>query len=219
MSKFKKWDLILASAIGLSSSLMMIFVGRNLSGENDFFKTAISYSGYLLAIFPMLCILWIIAMRFASKFIGVGVYQFGKFILTGGFNFLLDATVLNFFIFSTGIMTGLPQSGFKSVAFVFGVISSYLWNKYWSFSGISKGHKKKEIYQFLAVTLTSFILNISIDYVFVNMVGSFWNMSPALWAQFSAVLAATIAMTWNFIGYKFIVFKVEVVKAEKVIHS
>ena len=67
--------------------------------------------------------------------------------------------------------------------------------------------------------MTSFILNISIDYVFVNMVGSFWNMSPALWAQFSAVLAATIAMTWNFIGYKFIVFKVEVVKAEKVIHS
>ena len=41
------------------------------------------------------------------------------------------------------------------------------------------------------------------------MVGSFWNMKPILWAQFSAVLAAAIAMFWNFLGYKFIVFKVK----------
>jgi len=207
MSVFKKNDLFLALVIGVFSALMMIFVGGNLGEENKFFETAVSYDGYLLAIFPLLCVLWIVATRFAVKFIGPTVHQFGKFILTGGFNFLLDMTVLNFFIFTTGITTGLPQSGFKSASFVFGVISSYLWNKYWTFSGISKGHNKKEIYQFLMVTLTSFVLNISIDYVFVNMVGSFWNMNPALWAQFSAVMAAAIAMIWNFIGYKFFVFK------------
>ena len=137
------------------------------------------------------------------------LYQFGKFFLVGGFNFLLDAAILNFFLFATKLTAGLPQTGFKSASFFWGAISSYLWNKYWTFSGGPRKNKGKEIYQFLAVTLTSFALNVGLDYVFVNMVGSFWNMKPILWAQFSAVLAAAIAMFWNFLGYKFIVFKVK----------
>ena len=202
MTNFKKLDLFLALAIGVFSALMMIFVGGNLG-----FETAVSYDGYFVVIFPILCVMWIIAMRFAVKFIGETIYQFGKFVLTGGFNFLLDITILNFFIFTTGITDGLPQTGFKSVSFIFGVVSSYLLNRYWTFSIGLKKNTRKEIYQFLVVTLTSFVLNISIDYFFVNMVGSFWNMNPALWAQFSAVLASAIAMIWNFIGYKFFVFK------------
>ena len=207
MTNFKKLDLFLALAIGVFSALMMIFVGGNLGEENKFFETAASYDGYFVVIFPLLCVIWIIAMRFAVKFIGGTIYQFGKFVLTGGFNFLLDITILNFFIFTTGITDGLPQTGFKSVSFIFGVVSSYLLNRYWTFSIGLKKNTRKEIYQFLVVTLTSFVLNISIDYFFVNMVGSFWNMNPALWAQFSAVLASAIAMIWNFIGYKFFVFK------------
>lgn len=206
MAVFKKTDLFLALAIGVFSALMMIFVGGNFGEENKFFETAVSYNGYFLAIFPLLCVLWIIATRFAVKFIGLTIYQLGKFVLTGGFNFLLDATILNFFIFTTGIIDGAPQTGFKSIAFIFGAISSYLLNRYWTFSIGLKKNTRKEIYQFLTVVLTSFILNISVDYVFVNMVGSFWNMNPALWAQFSAVLASAMAMIWNFIGYKFFVF-------------
>ena len=34
-------------------------------------------------------------------------------------------------------------------------------------------------------------------------------MKPILWAQFSAVMAGAITMSWNFLGYKFIVFKVK----------
>ena len=46
------------------------------------------------------------------------------------------------------------------------------------------------------------------------MVGSFWNMKPILWAQFSAVMAGAITMSWNFLGYKFIVFKAKAAIAE-----
>ena len=53
------------------------------------------------------------------------------------------------------------------------------------------------------------------------MVGSFWNMKPILWAQFSAVMAGAITMSWNFLGYKFIVFKVRTaeVAEEKLVLS
>jgi len=168
--------------------------------KNDLFLAlAIGFSSALM----------IVITHFAAKVAGRALYQFGKFFLVGGFNFLLDAAILNFFLFATKLTAGLPQTGFKSASFFWGAISSYLWNKYWTFSGGPRKNKGKEIYQFLAVTLTSFALNVGLDYVFVNMVGSFWNMKPILWAQFSAVLAAAIAMFWNFLGYKFIVFKVK----------
>ena len=209
MANFKKNDLFLALAIGFSSALMLVYVGGNISEENKFFEKLMPYANWLFLIFPLVCGGGIVITHFAAKVAGRALYQFGKFFLVGGFNFLLDAAILNFFLFATKLTAGLPQTGFKSASFFWGAISSYLWNKYWTFSGGPRKNKGKEIYQFLAVTLTSFALNVGLDYVFVNMVGSFWNMKPILWAQFSAVLAAAIAMFWNFLGYKFIVFKVK----------
>ena len=123
-----------------------------------------------------------------AKIAGHFLYQLGKFVLVGGFNFLLDAAILNFF-FATNLTTGWPQSGFKGVSFVLGIVSSYLLNKHWTFSAGSKKDAKKEITRFVFISLIGFSLNIGLDYVFVNMVGSFWNMKPILWAQFSAVMA------------------------------
>ncbi len=209
MTDFKKRDLFLALAIGFFSAWMIVYVGRNLGGENKFFETLMPYANWLFLIFPLVCGGGIIITHFAAKVAGRALYQFGKFFLVGGFNFLLDAAILNFFLFATKLTAGLPQTGFKSASFVLGIVSSYLWNKHWTFSGGPKKNRGKEIYQFLAISLVSFALNVSLDYFFVNMVGSFWDMKPILWAQFSAVLAAAIAMFWNFLGYKFIVFKVK----------
>src|SRR3990167_5919537 len=201
MTSFKKNDLFLALAIGFSSALMLIFIGRNLSEENKFFEKLMPYANWLFLIFPLVCGGGIVATHFAAKIAGRALYQFGKFFLVGGFNFFLFATIL---------AAGWPQTGFKSASIFWSIISSYLWNKYWTFSGGSKENKGKEIYQFLAISGVGFALNVGLDYFFVNMVGSFWNMKPILWAQFSAVLAAAIAMFWNFLGYKFIVFKVKI---------
>ena len=221
MAGFKKIDLFLALAIGFSSALMLVFVGRNLSGENKFFEILMPYANYLFLIFPLVCGGGIVITHFAAKIAGRFLYQFGKFFLVGGFNFLLDATILNFFLVATKLTAGLPQTGFKGASFVLGIISSYLLNKHWTFSADSKKDAKKEITRFVFISLIGFTLNIGLDYVFVNMVGSFWNMKPILWAQFSAVMAGAITMSWNFLGYKFIVFKVRTaeVAEEKLVLS
>ena len=210
MADFKKNDLFLALAIGFFSALMLVFVGGNLGKENQAFAKIMPYANYLFIIFPLVCGGGIIITHFAAKIIGHSLYQFGKFFLVGGFNFLLDASILNFFLVATQITSGLSQSGFKSISFVLGIVSSYLWNKYWTFSAGSRKNIGKEIYQFLVIGAIGFILNVGLDYVFVNMIGSFWNMKPILWAQFSAVMAGAISMFWNFLGYKFIVFKVKI---------
>ena len=212
MFGFKKNDLFLALAIGFFSALMLVFVGRNLSGENQAFAKIMPYANYLFIIFPLLCGGGIIITHFVAKIAGQFLYQLGKFVLVGGFNFLLDAAVLNFFLFATKLTAGLPQTGFKVASFVLGIVSSYLLNKHWTFSVGSKKDVKKEITSFIFISGIGFVLNIGLDYVFVNMVGSFWNMTPILWAQFSAVMAGAITMSWNFLGYKFIVFKIRTVE-------
>ena len=212
MADFKKIDLLLALAIGFLSALMIVFVGRNLSEENKFFEVLMPYANYLFIIFPLVCGGGIVIAHFVAKIAGHTLYQFGKFFLVGGFNFLLDASILNFFLVATKLTAGLPQSGFKGASFVLGITSSYLLNKYWTFSADSSENKSKEIYRFILISGVGFILNVGLDYVFVNMVGSFWGMKPILWAQFSAVMAGAITMSWNFLGYKFIVFKVKAVE-------
>src|SRR3989344_5409022 len=101
MANFKKNDLFLALAIGFASALMLIFVGGNISEENKFFEKLMPYANWLFLIFPLVCGGGIVITHFAAKVAGRALYQFGKFFLVGGFNFLLDAAILNFFLFAT----------------------------------------------------------------------------------------------------------------------
>jgi len=208
MPKLRKLDLLLALVIGGLAALMMIFVGRNLSEENRTFALIMPYANYLLFVFPILCAGGLAIAYFLNKLIGHFIFQLGKFVLVGGFNFLLDAAILNFLIFATGIAVGFGQSGFKSASFIIGITSSYLWNKHWTFNAVKNPSRKPngEIFQFLLISGIGFFLNIGIDYVFVNLVAPFWGMPPRTWAQFSAIMAAAISLNWNFIGYKFFVF-------------
>src|SRR3989339_1954739 len=112
MTSFKKNDLFLALAIGFSSALMIVYVGRNLSEENKFFEKLMSYANWLFLIFPLVCGGGIVVTHFAAKIAGRTLYQFGKFFLVGGFNFLLDAAILNFFLFATKIAAGLARNWF-----------------------------------------------------------------------------------------------------------
>ncbi|MBU4223982.1 GtrA family protein [Patescibacteria group bacterium] len=213
MNNFKKIDLLVAFLIGEVCAWLMFFMGRNLILENPALAAASPYLNYLPIIFPVLCAIGMFAAYFLSKIIPV-VYQVAKFVLVGGFNFLLDMGILNFLIFATGISTGLIQSGFKSASFFVAVINSYLLNKYWTFKRTTNESASKEFLQFIVVSLVGLFINVATDYVFVNMVSPFGGMPLKTWAQFSAMLAAAIGMTWNFLGYKFIVFDEKGIKQD-----
>ena len=89
--------MFLALAIGLASAWMLVFVGRNLSEENKFFEAVLPYANYLFLIFPLLCGGGIIITHFVAKIAGHFLYQLGKFVLVGGFNFYLMPPSLIFF--------------------------------------------------------------------------------------------------------------------------
>lgn len=206
MDNLKKTDLVVALIIGEVAALLMVLIGNNLAGESDVFKALAPYLNYLLIIFPIACAAGLYVAHILSRFIEI-IYQFAKFVLVGGLNFLIDMGVLNFLIFYTGISTGLVQSGFKGISFLVATTNSYFWNKHWTFGRKNTGSSQKEFLVFLIVSTIGFLINLSVDYVVVNLISPIGDMNPKIWAQFGGLIASIVALSWNFIGYKFIVFK------------
>jgi len=135
------------------------------------------------------------------------IKQAMKFILVGILNTLIDLGVLNLLIWLSGIAAGPFYSVFKGISFVAAVINSYLLNKFWTFRKKETGGVKREFSQFFIVSVIGFGINVGVASLVVNVIGPQFGISVKLWANIGAVCATFVSMIWNFLGYKFIVFK------------
>ena len=125
-----------------------------------------------------------------------------KFVIVGILNTAVDFAVLNLLMLATGIVAGLGFSLFKALSFLVAVINSYFWNKHWTFQS------EREVFlQFLAVSAIGFFLNVGTASFLVNSVGPQFGLTEQLWANAGAAAGTLVVMTWNFLGYKFVVFK------------
>jgi putative flippase GtrA len=133
-------------------------------------------------------------------------YQFAKFVAVGFLNTAIDFGILNFLIYMTGIAFGFGFIFFKSVSFAAANINSYIWNRRWVFSSQRK-EIGKEYLQFLAISVVSIIINVGLSSLVVNIIGVQFGLKPTVWANIGAAAGSAASLFWNFIGYKFIVFK------------
>lgn len=135
------------------------------------------------------------------------IRQAAKFILVGTLNTLIDLGVLNLLIFTSGISSGFGYSAFKGISFIAAVINSYFLNKFWTFKALKTERAKEEFAQFFIVSMIGFGINVGVASLVVNMIGAQFGITPKIWANIGAITATLVGMTWNFLGYKFIVFK------------
>jgi len=136
--------------------------------------------------------------------------QFAKFVLIGFMNFFIDLAVLNLQMFASGKSAGVHYTIFKAVSFLVAVIFSYFFNKYWTFRDKKKNQQGKQFSQFLFVSFIGMIINVSTASIVVNFIApqiSFITLAPKLWGNLGAVGGAVTGLIWNFLGYKFWVFK------------
>lgn len=134
------------------------------------------------------------------------IWQLAKFVLTGVLNTVIDLGILNLLMYEFNIFSGLFFSIFKGISFLGATTNSYFWNKFWTFDSKKKIHKK-EFTQFFFISGIGFLINIGTATIIVNAIGPQFSLSAKVWANFGAVIASFAGMTWNFLGYKFWVFK------------
>lgn len=139
--------------------------------------------------------------------ITVTFFQLAKFGCVGAANFAIDLGVLNLLIFTTGETSGIIVDLFKAASFSVAVVNSYFWNKYWSFGDKNTKNPEKEFSQFFFVSIAGVCINVGIASFFTNFVGPQGGISATAWPNVGAIIAAIAVLSWNFIGYKFIVFK------------
>lgn len=205
MDNIKK-DVAFSLALVVICGFIMFFIVGNLSQGSTAFATIAPFAKYILIIFPILCVVGMLAVYFVKRFIP-SLLQVAKFVLVGGTNFLVDMGVLNFLIFSTGIATGWYQTLFKATSFFVAVVNSFFWNKHWVFDKKTESKSGKEFIKFVIVSVVGFAINIGLDKILVDYIGPVNSMDKNLWAQLSAMISSAIALFWNFAGYKFIVFE------------
>lgn len=136
--------------------------------------------------------------------------QFSKFVLVGFMNTAIDFGVLNLLMWLTGVYKGSWIILLNVTAFTVAVINSYLWNKFWTFKAketTEAGEVTKEFIQFIIVSLVAVVINSSIVYSITTFIPPFFGLGQELWANLAKVVATAVALIWNFVGYKFIVFK------------
>lgn len=133
--------------------------------------------------------------------------QFGKFAAVGLLNFAIDFGVLNLLMLTSGITEGITFSAFKAASFVVANINSYFWNKFWTFRAGGRTNVAGEYGQFLMVSLVGIVLNVGAASVVVNFISPQFGIGLTLWANLGAVAGAAAGLVWNFLGYKFIVFR------------
>ena len=61
--------------------------------------------------------------------------------------------------------------------------------------------------KFFSVAFVGLILNTSIIYYITTILNPMFGLSPVLWANFAKVIATCAVLFWNFVGFKFFVFK------------
>lgn len=198
-------DLFFAAINGLFIGIFAPFIFRNLGA-------ALPVSHILFAfILATVCVLGIALGYFLSRTapkLGF-FFQLAKFGLIGVANFIVDLGIFSLFIWMTGVATGSAIILFKVISVSIAIINSYIWNKFWSFEEKHTDEEtvRRQFFQFIAVSVVGLVLNTTITYSLITFAGSLTSIAAATWATISSATASIVVLSWNFIGYKFFVFK------------
>src|SRR3989338_8311081 len=134
--------------------------------------------------------------------------QFSKFIIVGGINTSIDFLILNILIYITGITAGVELFILNCISFSVAVINSYFMNKHWTFEDKTKTEQEPvKFSQFLAVSIVGIVINGLVLTSITTYIPPLFGLSAILWANIAKLLATGFSLIWNFIGYKFFVFK------------
>ena len=152
--------------------------------------------------------------------------QAGKFAIVGVINTLVDVVILNILV-SFGITAVFMILGQKFlvanvISVAVAIINSFILNKFWTFQASGENFYI-QIIKFLVITIIGmFVLHqlvfnslyyglpfisgfaVSITH-FLRLSSIFSDQFVAL--NFAKAIAIVVSLVWNFIGYKFIVFK------------
>ena len=203
MFKFmiQKIDYSIAALVGFLTGIFLVPTAINLG-----FKSYVVL--FLLPLVaPLLIVFGVWLGKFISRWLSV-MSQVSKFAAVGISNTAIDFGILNLLSMATGITAGLQIGGVNVPGFVAAVINSYFWNQNWVFKGRESGEGALHDFpKFLAVSLVGLLINSGIIILGTSFSAGLGDFSAVTVLNISKVAATGVVLGWNFVGYKFLVFR------------
>lgn len=199
----KKIDIILALITGEGVAWLFIWLIKNSPNiDLPFLYWLLPISFPILAIFGI-WISYLIGKRFLV------VYQLAKFLLIGAFFAIFDLIILNILLEYFGISRGdaVKYAVFVTTSFVIVTTVKYVADKYWAFEQSEKKQMRAEFSKFFIITLISGGIQLLVASLIFGIFAPLLGMTELVGANVGKILGIVVASVWNFIGYKFIVFK------------
>jgi len=215
----KKNDVIAVLFLGEIAAWLILAVVKGILNPDLYEKIHGLMNVALPIIFPIACLIFIYLASIISKKVKVA-YEVAKFILVGGLNTLVDWGVLSFLILTfkhSGVDSNkvlfevfsiaiILYTLLKAISFIVATTNSYIWNKFWTFKRKTTEKLGREFMQFIIISVIGFLINVVIASSIFKFIPAFGGLNAEQWAIVAAAIASVIALVWNFIGYKFIVF-------------
>ncbi len=118
-----------------------------------------------------------------------------KYVVVGVSAFLVE--YISFLVLFRQL--GLSIVGANILSFVFGLMSSFILNRLWTFNDASHRHKTtKQFGMYTLLAVINLALTIAIVQVLVNL---------DIRADISKLLAMVVTSLWNFILFKLVIFR------------
>ena len=198
----KKIDIVFALVIGEITGIYFISAFSEIIPKNFLFF----YQWGLPVLFPILSLIGIWISYLIGKKILV-IFQIAKYLLSGVLATIIDLSILNILIVVSGIATGTYYAIFKGISFIVATFVKFLISKFWTFEKFEARKSLQETIQFFIVTLIGLAINVGTASLVVNAIGPQYGLSEKIWGNIGGIIAAFVSFAWNFLGYKFIVFK------------
>jgi putative flippase GtrA len=133
--------------------------------------------------------------------------QFLGYGAVGILNTALSFLFINLGIVLTGATSGPVFILTSLVVFVVLVFHSFIWNRFLIFKRENPRELHREYAAFFLVSGFTALVNLFILHILVDLIGPQAGLGAHAWANVGIAITIPVAVTLNFLGYKFLVFK------------
>lgn len=201
-----KKDFFLVSIIGIIFGGLLIPILENI--RPPFWQLNPANVAYLIVGFFFFAnFALLVAGLLGTKF--PSLWEFAKYGAAGSMNAVLDVGVLNLLSMAFNVFAGPLIILFNGISIALAVTNAYFWNKLWAFKKTEQSSvfNLGEFYKFIAATILSILGGSLIVYLLTTIIGPPAGISPGIWENISKLISVPPVVAWNFVAYKFFVFK------------
>jgi len=138
-------------------------------------------------------------LRISSK----EIQRFTRFLTVGAVGTFLDFSLLTLLK-----LLGFPTLLANSLSFSVGVINNFTWNRLWTFADVKGADWRRQLVQFLLVSLAGLVLNNTIVLLLENPFGILLGQ-PDYGYLPAKVIATGVVVFWNYFANRYWTFKNE----------